>query len=284
MSSYETNSRPFVKWAGGKRQLLPELLRHLPRKWGAYHEPFVGGGALFWTLANMGPVIMQEAHLSDVNLRLVTAYQAVRNNLEQLIALLRTHDRQYKMGGEDYFYDLRKMERVIPVARAAWFLFFNRTCFNGLWRVNKQDQFNVPHGSYKNPTICDSELLGACSRVLNQGRVSIRWEDFTAVEQRAVKGDLVYFDPPYVPAFKNRKTSNFTAYTKDGFSMQDQTRLRDLALMLKKNGVHVMLSNSHTPEVEELYHRDFDLFEVEARRNVNSKGTGRGVVKEYIIR
>jgi len=285
-----------VKWAGGKTQLLPELLKYVPKGFGAYtgfmayHEPFVGGGALFWELAQMLPTSFasKDVILSDANVRVVVTYGAIARHVEDVIEILHRKEAAYLAADEetrsDCFYRDRRMEPSDPIARAAWFIFMNKTCFNGLCRVNKRDVFNVPHGKYKNPKICDAENLRACSRALNRGRVEILWEGFEGVEKRAAEGDLVYFDPPYVPAWKNRKTSYFTAYAVGGFSMQDQTRLRDLALRLKRRGVHVLLSNSHTPEVEEMYGHDFEMYEVEARRSVNSKGDGRGAVKEYIIR
>jgi DNA adenine methylase len=263
-------ARPFLKWTGGKRQLLPELLKRVPASFGAYHEPFVGGGALFFALAPMF------AHLGDMNPRLVTTYRTVQSNVERLIERLAElaldHD-------EEAFYARRASEPTTEISLAAWMIYLNKTCFNGLWRVNRAGRFNAPFGRHDNPTICDADNLRVCSAVLHD-RVLIRHEGFEAVADRAKRGDLVYFDPPYVPV---SATSNFTGYTSGGFGSADQERLRDVALALKRRGVHVLLSNSGTPAVADLYAGDFEVSEVAARRLINSKASNRGAVVEYVI-
>lgn len=261
--------RPFLKWVGGKRQLLPALLRHVPSRFGAYHEPFVGGGALFFEL---GPRL---AHLSDVNERLVRTYRGVRNGASKLIKRLASypHDREF-------FLRLRaeSIDAAADVEVAAWFIYLNRTGYNGLYRVNSKNRFNVPFGSYARPTICDAPRLRACSRALEGAE--LRHESFEGVLTRARRGDFVYFDPPYIPL---SVSSSFTSYTSEGFGMEEQRRLRDVAVELKKRGVKVLLSNSSAPAVIELYERHFTLEKVDATRMINCQGAGRGRIKELVI-
>ena len=271
---------PFFKAAGGKRQLLPELRKYIPAQFGRYHEAFVGGGALYFDLMSSGR-IFGGASLNDANPDLLSAYLAVRDQVDPLIGFLKQLAAAYVAGDrEAYFYKVRATQMTSPLATAVRFLFLNRTCFNGLWRVNqKTGENNVPHGKYKNPTICDEVALRAASWAL-QG-ASITNLDFEAAvlgHERA--GDLVYFDPPYVPV---SETADFTSYTRDDFTLRDQERLRDLALTLKKRGVYVILSNADVPVVRDMYRGGFDLHEVSARRNINSKSEKRGSVGELII-
>jgi DNA adenine methylase len=268
--------RPFVKWAGGKRQLLPELRRHVPKhhgpeQQGRYFEPFVGGGALFFELRPARAV------LTDVNERLIRTYRGVRDDVEHVIALLRSYERDHE---EAFFYRLRDMDIDADgdAQVAAWFIYLNKVGFNGLYRVNRQNRFNVPFGRHKNPTICDEATLRACSRALAGATIEVA--DFESAVASAAPGDLVYFDPPYVPL---SVTSSFTSYTSSGFDSKAQLRLRDLALQLKQRGVHVMLSNSSAEFVRELYEEGFTISEVSATRLVNSKATGRGAITELII-
>ena len=269
-SRVDASARPFLKWVGGKRQLLPALCRQLPSRVGAYHEPFLGGGALFFHLRP------PHAVLSDTNARLIRGWRGVRDAVEDVIALLSTypHDR-------DFFAALRAqdIDAGSDAEVAAWLVYLNRTGFNGLYRVNRQNVFNVPFGSYTNPTICDAQNLRACSLALHG--TELRIEDFTAVLGRARPGDLVYFDPPYIPL---SASSSFTSYTSTGFGLEAHTRLRDIALALKERGVHVLLSNSSAPAVEELYAEGFACLPVGASRAINCKATGRGKVMELLIR
>jgi len=275
--------RPFIKWAGGKRQLLPELQSCVPAHFERYIEPFVGGGALFFRLSNLPlaalPLASERkprALLADVNQRLIRTYQGVRDAVDDVIALLRDcrHEAQF-------YYDMRErsIDECSDAEVAAWLIYLNKIGFNGLYRVNRQNRFNVPFGRHKNPTICDEPTLRACSRAL--AGVELQVADFEQVAERAEAGDLVYFDPPYVPL---SVTSSFTRYTSDGFDVGDQVRLRDLALRLKRRGVHVLLSNSSADYVRELYQQDFELIEVSATRQVNSKASGRGAITELVIR
>jgi DNA adenine methylase len=274
--------RPFVKWAGGKRQLLPQLRRFVPERFERYIEPFVGGGALFFGLSGRlaAPSVAGGSHgpralLGDVNERLIRTYQGVRDSVEQVIDLLREyrHEAEFYYQVRDLAIDERSDAEV-----AAWLIYLNKIGFNGLYRVNRQNRFNVPFGRHKNPTICDATTLRACSRAL-QG-VELAVIDFERAAARAQPGDLVYFDPPYVPL---SDTSSFTKYTSGGFDADCQVRLRDVALGLKQRGVHVLLSNSSADFVRELYRKDFNLVEVSATRLVNSKATRRGAITELVI-
>ena len=270
--------KPFIKWVGGKRRLVPELLRQAPEDFGRYHEPFVGGGALFFGLAEEHAGRERWASLSDTNLRLVRTYRAVRDDVEGLIARLRDYAEAHD---KDQYYavralDVDRMEHDADVA--AWFIYLNKTGFNGLYRVNRKGDFNVPMGRYKNPNICDGDNLRACSRALHG--VDIRQEGFERAAARAVAGDFLYFDPPYVPA---SATANFTAYTSDGFGYAEQERLRDVARDLKSRGARVILSNSDTPPVRSLYQRGFAKRQVMMTRAVNSRASKRGGVPELLI-
>ena len=262
-------ARPFLKWAGGKRQLLKELRAHVPQKIKTYHEPMVGGGAFFFDLKP------RKAVLSDCNERLVRTFRGVRDSVEEVIAHLCSYPHS-----KPFFLEMRSrdIDSAPDAEVAAWMIYLNKTAFNGLYRVNSKDRFNVPFGRYEDPLICDAELLRACSKALD-GK-EINHEDFTAVLDGAKRGDFVYFDPPYVPL---SDTSSFTSYTSGGFGMDDQRRLRDAAGKLKRRGVHVLLSNSSSPLVHQLYDEGFEHREVSARRAINSKGGLRGPVGELII-
>ncbi len=266
----ESIGRPFLKWAGGKRQLLPALLRHVPERFPNYFEPFVGGGALFF---NLRP---KKAVLADVNERLIRTYTGVRDHVDDVIGLLRGYPHS-----EKFFYELREVDidARTDAEVAAWFIYLNRTGFNGVYRVNRRNLFNVPFGRYDKPTICDEATLRACSTALAEAELLVA--DFEAVVAHAKRADFVYFDPPYVPL---SVTSSFTAYTSGGFGLDGQTRLRDVALDLKKRGVNVLLSNSSAKSVCDLYKEGFEMTKVSATRLVNSKVSGRGAIKELIIR
>ena len=269
--SRTASPRPFVKWAGGKRKLLPKLVKHMPRHFRRFHEPFVGGGALFF---HLNP---SRACLSDINGRLVKTYRAIRDDPHAIIRKLNEYPND-----KEFYLEMRarEIDRCSDIEIAAWFIYLNRTGFNGLYRVNRRNRFNVPYGRYANPRICDEQNLLACSQAL-QG-VSMRNEDFSGVLDRAEPGDFVYFDPPYVPL---SATSSFTAYTKDKFRMEDQIRLRDLALELKRRGVFVLLSNSGAQAVYDLYDKSqgFDFTEIKAARAINSVASKRGAVNELVI-
>ena len=267
--------RPFLKWAGGKGRLLPELIARLPERSAAYHEPHIGSGALFFELASRG--VLGQAYLSDVNQSLIDTYLAVRDDVEGVISILKKHQKKHD---QDYYYLVRAIDpsRLSPAGRAARTIYLNKTCYNGLYRENKKGQFNVPFGRYKNPTICDAANLRNVSRAL-QG-VDIACRGFASVLDYAQPGDFVYFDPPYHPV---SATSSFTAYDSHGFGEDDQRCLRDVFAELAGRGVHVMLSNSDTPLIRKLY-ADFQIDRVFASRSINSKSNRRGKIAELIIR
>lgn len=270
--------RPIVKWAGGKRQLVPALLERFPDKYTAYYEPFVGGGALFFHIRANG--FAGHAGINDSNERLVRTYKAVRDNVGGVANALQRHEKNFRAMGAVFYkaQRARHVDSLTDVEVAAWMIFLNKTCFNGLYRVNKDNVFNVPLGDYTNPVIVDLNVLRDAADALANTEVSAG--DFTNAPVRNPRGAVFYFDPPYVPV---SKTSNFASYTRDGFTMQDQIRLRDHALKLKDAGAFVLLTNAAVPEVEDLYGRDFKLERVQARRAINSKVEKRGPVGEYII-
>lgn len=264
--------KPFIKWAGGKSQLLSELARRTPSDFGCFYEPFLGGGAFFFSLQPLRSVLV------DVNQELISCYTVVRDDVEALIKDLKRH--QYD---EEYFYRIRNVDRLpdysawTALERASRFIFLNKTCYNGLYRVNSRGQYNVPFGRYTNPKIVDPENLRACSRALRN--VSLICGSFLSIEDQVTSNDFVYFDPPYAPL---NATSNFTSYSKDSFDSSMQLALRDLCERLNSKGIRFMLSNSSAPFVLELY-QNFTIEFVDASRAINSSGTKRGKVKEVII-
>jgi DNA adenine methylase len=269
----DESARPFLKWAGGKGQLLAQLLPLLPsRPARRYFEPFVGGAALFFALRP------DEATLSDVNAELVGCYRAVQSDVEGVIAALSTH--RYE---ERAFYRVREQDpdTLSPSERAARTIYLNKTGYNGLYRVNRAGRFNVPFGRYKNPGFASHESfenLRACSRALAGVRLLVR--DFGDVVADAREGDLVYFDPPYVPL---SGTSDFTAYVAGGFGPRDQERLASVVHALDARGVLVMLSNSDAPVVRDLYAR-YRIDVVSAARSINSRANRRGRIAEVVVR
>lgn len=268
--------RPFLKWAGGKGQLLNALLEKVEqaRPFNRYHEPFVGGGALFFELCRVGRLGRRQAYLSDSNAMLIESYEAVRDSLDELIALLEQHKAAHN---KDYYYETRKNVPAAPVERAARVIYLNKTCFNGLFRLNSKGEFNVPIGRYADPVICDEKNLASASEALNKARLFS--ESFESVLDRAEPDDLVYFDPPYDPM---SATANFTAYDKSGFGVDDQKKLAKVAEELHGKGVKVILSNSMTPLIADLY-KDFHIDKVKASRTVNSRAAGRGKIDEALI-
>lgn len=267
---------PFLKWAGGKRQLLPELMRRIKRlgKFGRYHEPFIGGGALFFELFRSG-AIQTRALLSDNNPNLVVAYEGVKNETGAVIELLKDHQARH---GKEYYYEMRAAHPASLAAKAARVIYLNRTCFNGLFRENSKGQFNVPMGKYKNPQICNEPNLRAVAAALK--KASIETRPFETVLHRAKSGDFVYLDPPYHPV---SDTASFTAYQKGGFGEADQRALAAVVRELSARGVYVLLSNSWTPLICDLY-ADFTLEQVFAKRSVNSRAEKRGAVAEALVR
>jgi DNA adenine methylase len=259
---------PFLKWAGGKASLLPELMKHIPGRVRRYHEPFVGGGAMFFAVAP------RRAVLSDANGELIHCWRQVRDDVHAVLDALSEH-----------VYDRARFEAVraldpvrLPAAeRAARFIYLNKTCFNGLWRVNRAGRFNVPFGRYKNPTFHDPGLLLRASRALRD--VQIHRAPFEIALQRAAPGDFVYLDPPYDPV---SQTASFTSYTRDAFTWADQERLAAECASLDRRGVRFLLSNSATPRIRALY-RAFEQRLVRAPRHISCKGGGRGHVDELLV-
>lgn len=273
-----TKPKPFVKWVGGKRQLLKqfrELGLYPPEDFNpttnTYYEPFVGGAAVFFDL------LPKSAELSDLNNELVTTYNVIKNNVDRLIDSLNSH-----IYDKEYYLSVRaqKIEDLSDVEVASRFIFLNRTGFNGLYRVNKSGQFNVPFGRYNNPNICDEENLRRVSDALQD--ITIKHQDYKKVLKTAKKGDFIYLDPPYYPI---NATSSFTSYTTEPFLGKEQTELRDTFVKLHKKGCFVMLSNSDTPLINELY-SGFDgitIKKITAGRAINSKGSGRGKITEVLV-
>ena len=264
----EQRATPFLKWVGGKTALLPELMKHVPPRLRGYHEPFVGGGALFFA------VRPRRASLSDSNAELVHTYQQVRDDVYGVLDALARH--VYERA---HFEAVRALEplRLSAAERAARFIYLNKTCFNGLWRVNRAGRFNVPIGRYKNPRFNDPSTLISASHAL-QG-VQIEHAQFEESLAKAAPGDFVYLDPPYDPV---SPTASFASYTADGFSWEDQRRLAHACVVLNRRGVRFLLSNSATDRVRELY-RGFEQRLVRAPRFINSKAGGRGHVDELLV-
>jgi len=265
-------ARPVLKWAGGKARLLPQILDALPKRFGTYYEPFVGGAAVFFALA--AEKRFKRAVLSDRNADLVEVYQLIQRNVEAVIDVLG----QYRYD-EDEYYRVRDLDPrdLEPPARAARTIFLNKTGYNGLYRVNSKGQFNVPFGRYKNPNFCDSDNLRAASRALES--VELRVGDFEHVSKAARRGDAVYFDPPYDPV---SKTANFTAYHKEDFGQDEHRRLAQTARSLASRGVSIVLSNSFTSFTEKLY-KGFDHKKIPVSRPINSKASARGAVDELLV-
>lgn len=261
---------PFVKWAGGKRNIISELVNRLPPSFATYWEPFAGGGALFFEIHDR----LTSAIISDSNLELVITYNAIKHDPESLIAKLEEHARKHN---SKYYYRIRNKQSLQdPIDVAARFLYLNKTCYNGLYRVNKKGEFNVPVGSYVNPEIVQRDNIRLCSVALQKAQIEYR--EFDAIKPAA--SDFVYFDPPYHPAGPGA----FTKYTKLDFSEKDQARLRDFSLQLHKQSVRIMVSNSDTPFIRDLYSAAmWNIVVVQAPRMVNCKPDGRGAVNELII-
>ena len=264
---------PIVKWVGGKRQLMFELLKNMPKSYNRYFEPFIGGGALFFELQP------DNAYISDMNEELINLYQVVRDEVDKLICDLQKHD-----VSKEYFMEIRNIDRTeeyqnwSDVQKASRFIYLNRTCFNGMYRVNSKGEFNVPFGHYKNPRILDENNLINCSNLL-QG-IEIKHADFSEILKKVKKGDFVYFDPPYVPL---SETSSFTSYTKEGFDIDMQFKLRDVCDELDTMGVNFLLSNSDTKLVNDLY-KNYNIKKVFASRQINANADGRGKITEVLVR
>ena len=274
--------KPFLKWAGGKRQLLPELTKYINQKSlnkHTYYEPFIGGGALLFELQPTKAVI------NDKNQELINCYEAVRDSLDDLIEQLKKHQEH---NSADYFYQIRNLDRspkeyknLSKVEKAARIIYLNKTCYNGLFRVNSQGQFNVPFGKNKKPNILDEAVLRAASIYLKKTKVKILNGDFAEAVKNAKKDDFVYFDPPYDPI---SDTASFTGYDVNGFNKDEQKRLKEVFDELTDKGCLVILSNSQTDFIMDLYQDYRDKIKVvRAARSINSKGLKRGKVDEILV-
>lgn len=275
------SARPFLKWVGGKGALLETLAGMLPAEFGTYMEPFLGGGAMFYSLAAAGKLkAAKRVVLSDVNEELIWSYKMVRDRVEDVVKRLDEHDQAWTAGGDEYYYSVREQmpRSLTEEQRAARMIFLNKTGYNGLYRVNDKGRFNVPPGKFKNrPTVCDRDNLRACSEALRGTMLDV--VTYQAVLTHAEEGDFVYMDPPYLPV---SKTSSFTAYTAGEFSLLDHKKLAETYSRLTDRGVKVMLSNSSHPKVKALYSK-FEVRTVTAPRSINTHYEKRGDVEEIVV-
>ena len=273
--------RPFLKWAGGKRQLLPEIVKYVPKMTSkhTYYEPFLGGGALLFELQRPKAVI------NDSNKELINCYKVIRDSLDELMEEL---SKDKYSNSETSYYQMRDLDRstkkyeiLSEVEKAARIIYLNKTCYNGLFRVNSQGQFNVPFGRYKNPNFLDDAVLRAVNKYLNSNNITLLNQDFAEAVKDAKRGDFVYFDPPYDPV---SETASFTGYDVNGFNRDQQKRLKKVFDDLNKRGCKVMLSNSCTDFILDLY-KDYQdtIIKVMATRSINSNALKRGRVEEVLV-
>ena len=272
--------KPFVKWAGGKRQLIPILNENLPKTFGTYYEPFIGGGALLFHILTERDG--QKCSISDLNSDLVLAYTTIRNRIDDLISSLKSHEKNYRKDSKVYYYSVRESNPRSEIEKTSRLLFLNRTCFNGLYRVNSKGKFNVPLGRYTNPNIVNEDNLRSVSAILQTSKVSIKCRDFEAVLRDAKKGDLVYFDPPYQPV---SDTANFTSYTNKDFTDSDLERLANLCNKLDSKGCKVLLSNSDSKQVSSMFsEKPWKVNKIQANRSINSNSKKRTGHFELLIK
>lgn len=267
---------PVLKWVGGKRQLMGEIEKVLPKTYTTYYEPFIGGGAVLFELQP------KKAVINDVNSELINLYNVIKDDVELLIEDLRKHENT-----SEYFYTIRERDRdrelyekLSNIEKASRIVYLNKTCFNGLFRVNKSGEFNSPFGKYKNPNIVDEVTLRAVSKYFNKADIKILNSDFEQSLKGIRKGSFVYLDPPYDPV---SSSANFTGYDKGGFNRDEQIRLKKLCDKLDKKGVKFLLSNSATDFIKDLY-KDYNIKVVKAKRAINSNGNARGEVDEVLVR
>jgi DNA adenine methylase len=272
--------KPYLKWAGGKRQLLSEIKKYFPKSVNArrYFEPFIGAGAVFFELQP------KKAVINDFNSQLILTYNVIKESVEELIKMLKIFKEK---NDENNFYAIRNLDRnteefnkLTGIEKAARLIYLNKTCFNGLYRVNSQGLFNVPYGRYKNPAICEEIVLRQISNYLNSSEIEILNCDFEQATADADKNSFIYFDPPYHSPDK----TNFTGYHEGGFGEKDQERLRDVMIKMTRRGVKCLLSNSDTGYIRELYnYQSFNIIPVRAKRAINSDSAGRGNVNELLV-
>jgi DNA adenine methylase len=271
-------AKPFLKWAGGKGQLLNRLSLLVPTEFNDYFEPFLGGGAMFFFLVNHN-LIHKKAFLSDINADLINVYKCLQTNSQLMLSKLLDHKDNYMRDRASYYYTLRRTHYDDKFERAAQFVTLNKTCYNGLYRVNRAGVFNVPMGRYKKPLIFDPINLKYVSSALNLIDVILECTSYRNILKRASKRDFVYLDPPFSPM---SRTSNFTAYTAGGFDARDQTNLAKVFKSLNERKCKVVLSNSDTELVRDLYEK-FEIITVPTRRSINCNSGGRGGSTELII-
>lgn len=269
--------KPFVKWAGGKRQIMNEIMKYVPFNYNTYYEPFVGGGAVFFELAP------KKAVLNDYNKELINVYECIKDEskFEKMCAELNRHEANHS---EEYYYSVRNLDRdkklfnkIADYKRAARTIYLNKACFNGLYRVNSKNEFNVPFGKKNKVNTYEGQNLGIVHCILNFNDIKLLSTDFEEAVKTAKKGDFVYLDPPY-----DSDTSTFNSYTEDGFGKKEQERLAKLYKELSDRGCYVMLSNHNTKLIRELY-KNFNIYVIKAKRNINSNGKKRGKVEEVIV-
>lgn len=267
---------PILKWVGGKRQLLNEILKHIPDKFSTYYEPLLGGGAVLFDLQP------KKAIVNDINEDLINVYSVIRDNVEELIEDLKKHKND-----ADYYYEIREKDRdkekynqLSNIEKASRIIYLNKTCYNGLFRVNQQGEFNAPFGKYKNPNIVNETTIRAVNNYFNKAQITFKCTDFEEAVKGIRKGSFVYFDPPYDPV---SDSSNFTGYDKGGFNRDEQIRLKTLCDKLNRRNIKFLLSNSATSFIFDLY-KDYNITIVQANRAINSKSDKRGKVNEVLVK
>lgn len=283
LNRHRSKCCPFLKWAGGKTQLLPKISKVLPQSYARYFEPFLGGGAVFFYMVSNNSM-RSEAHLIDINKELINAYNVIKSNVEELIMILSKYQEVYYKSPVKSYYDLRdKFDRnATSIEKAARTITLNKTCYNGLYRVNRNGEFNVPMGRYKKPVICDSENLRNISNALLNSKTHLYLSDYrTVLVNKTKEDDFIYLDPPYDPV---STTARFTGYTECGFTDKDQRDLSRIFMKLTDRGCKVLLSNSDTLYIRELY-KDFSRYthQINALRSINSSSSKRTGHKELLI-
>ncbi|MBE7318586.1 modification methylase [Staphylococcus sp. HMSC063F03] len=268
--------KPILKWVGGKRQLLSEIVPLIPKNINTYVEPFVGGGAVLFDIQP------NKAIINDSNSELINVYKTIMNNPDELIEELKIHKLN---NSSDYFYEIRAIDReknyknYTTVNKASRIIYLNKTCYNGLYRVNQSGFFNTPYGRYKNPDIVNEITIKALSKYFNDNHIEIYNEDYSNVISNLDKNDFVYFDPPYVPI---STSSSFTGYTEGGFTLENQKELKNYCDKLTEKGVRFLLSNSDSEFIHDLY-SDYNIKTVKAKRFINSKAKNRGEINEVLV-
>lgn len=275
----DNNLKPVLKWAGGKRQLIKYIKNDYPQKFNNYFEPFIGGGSVFFDLQPK-----KKTYINDFNPEIINVYEIIKNSPNELIQKLEKHNKNHS---KEYYYTIRNLDRdevafshIDNISKAARTIYLNRTCYNGLFRVNRKGYFNTPMGRYVNPLICDKDNIMNVSSYFNSSKINFSCGDFSKILSKAKEKDFVYLDPPYFPI---SETSSFTDYTKIGFTKDDQIRLLETCNLLNDKKVLFMQSNSDCDFIWELY-QDYKIERVPVKRYINSKGNERTQLFELIIR